>query len=518
MGRYQNGKKVFGPGFKPASIDWPAWVEFANVCAANGWEIGGTIYEPGSRWDNLKRICAAGGGEPIFVGAKLSVRFNAPKVALDTIRLADLADGEIQIPAMKTWRDRKNGLIPKYRSEAHKWEYVQSNLVSVASYVTEDRGEEKVEERQIDLCQIANQAAQLCAYELVNGRELGPIVLPLKPRFIEYQVGETLDVGEDLAAQTGLPEGMLLNITGRSVDPQSAIITLTLESETTAKHAFALGRTGTAPPNPALLDPEEADNNAVGHQNRQVHVEVTPTITFAADYEGTVNPDFLPAYIYPRVTLAGQTVKADDEVHYSITSSGVTATVDNADGSPTKGDVEITALTANSGYVDLTVTVDGVSLPAKRTNIRKEIGLPSALGGPGAKIATDNAFGGVSTTTYGQISDTARITLVAGESLYGTAPLDYIPANGGSEVTRTATLVWQYSTAGAGVWTDFGTGIAGTPATSADAGEPEYGHVDCNQSKSGLAAGDYDIRLMAKLNSSGRNVNFTGTATIQAKL
>jgi hypothetical protein len=50
LGRYQNGKKVFGCGFAVDAIDWPAWTEFANVCEANEWKIGGTIFEPGSRW------------------------------------------------------------------------------------------------------------------------------------------------------------------------------------------------------------------------------------------------------------------------------------------------------------------------------------------------------------------------------------------------------------------------------------------------------------------------------------
>jgi hypothetical protein len=256
MGRFQNGVKVFGPAFAPDTIDWPAWIAFSNVCDANGWKAGGIIFEgPGvSRWDNLKRICAAGAAEPVFLGGLLSVRYSAPKVALDTITEADLADGEIRIAGMKTWTQRLNAIVPKYKSELNHWDYVQSKEVSVDSYVAAD-GEEKSEEHTYELCQQQNQSAQLAGYELVNGRELGPIVLPLKPRLSRYRPGEALNVN--------LPKLGLVNrlctITIRHRDPGKFMVTLTLETETSSKHPFALGQTGTAPPPPALSTGEDRD-------------------------------------------------------------------------------------------------------------------------------------------------------------------------------------------------------------------------------------------------------------------
>jgi hypothetical protein len=511
-GRYQNGKKVIGCGFSEAGIDIAAFVELANICDANGWTLGGTIYEPGSKWDNLKRILATAAAEPVFVGARLSVRFNAPRIALDTITADDLADGEYIVPAMKTWRDRINGIIPRYRSETHKWEYVQSDLVTVAGYVTED-GEEKQEERQFDLVQDKDQAAQLAAYELVNGREFGPIVLQCKPRMIEYVPGEALEID---IPELGL-NGQLCIITGRRLDPGTAMVELTLESETTTKHAYALGRTGTAPPTPTITSGADMDDVVGGNSDRQVSIEAVPSLSFAADYQGTVTSPLLPFTIYPIVNQGGVSIKLDDATEYALANSGVTATVNSTDGSGTKGNIEITALTANSGYIDLTVAVGGVAYPTKRIIIAKSIGLPPSLGGAGAKIASDNSFSGTSSTSYSVISDVVTVTLATGESLYGTAPLDYIPETGGGQVTRTATAKWEYSVAGAGVWSDFAAGITGSTSRSADLGEPEYGHVDCNQTKSGLAAGNYDVRLSALVSASGRAVGFTGTATVEAK-
>lgn len=504
--------KVFGCGFEELSFDWPAWIAFANVCDANEWKVGGAIYEGPriSKWDNLKRICAAGGGEPVFTGGLLSVRFASPKVALDTITFDDIV-GECSVAAMKSRRERINGIVPRFRSEANKWEYVQSDLVSVEDYVTADGGL-RTDERQYDLVQEKDHAAQLAAYELVDAREFGPIVLPCKPRLIEYRPGEALELD---IPELGLVEQLAI-IRGRSIDPETCVVTLTLESETTAKHEFALGQTGTAPPPPSITTGEEADAIASVNRARQVSIEIDPSRTYAADFEGNVAADLLPDVISPRVAVNGVDIKLDDETHYSIATVGVTATVENVDGAGDKGDIEITGLTANNGYIDLTVEVDGVPYPAKRIIIRKDIGLVPSLGGPGAKIASDNSFNALNSTSYVAITDIVTVTLGTGETLYGTAPLDYIPATGGGQVSRTATAKWQYSPAGAGTWTDFGTGIAGTVSRSADAGEPEYGHGDFNQNAAGLGAADYDVRLVALLDATGRNVTFTGTATVQA--
>lgn len=156
---------------------------------------------------------------------------------------------------MKSWRDRINTVVPRYRSEAHKWEYVQAEAVTSSTYVTED-GEEKTKEIQYDLVQDVDQAAVLAAYELVNSREFGPIQLSVKPKFMFYRPGEavTLDIPE-----AGLVSELAL-ITDRIVDPANGSVQLTLISETTAKHSFALGQTGVAPPSPTIVPPEDMDD------------------------------------------------------------------------------------------------------------------------------------------------------------------------------------------------------------------------------------------------------------------
>jgi hypothetical protein len=255
-GRFMNGIKVVGAGIPQNAVNIPAFVELANICDANAWKVGGAVYEgPGfSRWDNLKRILQAASAEPVWVGGLLSCRFSSPKTTLVQINSDDLADGDIEVQAMSNFKDRHNTLVPRYRSEPHKWEYVQADAVQNTTYLAED-GETKTDEVQYDLVQNKDQAAQLAAYELANRREFGPIRITCKNHLRTFKPGEavTLNISE-----AGLVSQLAV-ITSRTVDPSTGSVQFELVSETTAKHAYALGKTGVAPATPTIIAPQDVD-------------------------------------------------------------------------------------------------------------------------------------------------------------------------------------------------------------------------------------------------------------------
>src|SRR3546814_7608152 len=64
-------------------------------------------------------------------------------------------------------------------------------IFTVSEYVTED-GEERSAEWPFNFVKDVDQAAQLAAYRLVNGRELHPIELPCMPRLRAYRPGDCL--------------------------------------------------------------------------------------------------------------------------------------------------------------------------------------------------------------------------------------------------------------------------------------------------------------------------------------
>lgn len=253
-------QKVFGVGLHWDAVEVADFVALANVCDDNDWTCNGVISEPGDKWANLKSILQSGGAEPCHKNGRIGVRINAPRVALDTITRDDLAEGDLVVPGMQSYRDRLNTIIPKYRSPDHKWEYVATQeVLQVLEYVEED-GEEKAGERQYNLVTSPVQAAQLAAYDLVGGRERGPIELVCKPRLRGYSPGDLLTVDIPEAGLEGV-DCVLLN---RTIDPATMMVSVTLVTENPDKHDYALAQTGTAPPAITISPPEDADGIAGG--------------------------------------------------------------------------------------------------------------------------------------------------------------------------------------------------------------------------------------------------------------
>ncbi|CAA2991193.1 Hypothetical predicted protein, partial [Olea europaea subsp. europaea] len=204
------------------------------------------------KWDVLKAMLIAGAGAPVKRGATISCVVSAPQTSLDTLTAADVV-GEVSIPATASRRTRINVIWPRYREESQDWQVVPTAApVVIADYVTAD-GAQRTREVEYQLVQDPDQVGTLAAYDIENAREIGPIILPCKPRWMGYRPGDCITVSE--------PEYGLVNqkvvILNRNVDPATMITTLTVRTETDGKHPYALGQTASPPPSPALtsVDP-----------------------------------------------------------------------------------------------------------------------------------------------------------------------------------------------------------------------------------------------------------------------
>lgn len=257
-GRYVNGVKVFGVDLGDAAIDLDKAVAWANVCDTNSWYVDGTIYEPGDKWDNLKRICEAGAAQPVLKGGVLSFDYQAARTSLANVTRDDLASDDVNAKLIgKGWKARHNTLVPRYRSEAHQWNYVQAEQAQVGAWVTAD-GEEKLDERQWDLVTGVNQVTQLAYYDLYQRREAGPFTIYCKPHMRLYGPGDCLTLKEELGLH---PDGDVKAIVrSRTVDPNTGVVTLELEQETDGKHTAALAATGVAPSTITLPTSEDFDD------------------------------------------------------------------------------------------------------------------------------------------------------------------------------------------------------------------------------------------------------------------
>ncbi len=249
-GHIQNGVLVAGGGLKVSGIDIAPFVDWANVCDANGWKVGGIVYTTSDNsWDILKMIAQAGGGEVMPVGAQLSCTYSAPRVSIGTLTSEDIS-GDVDVPGTASRRLRRNTVIPRVRLETHGWEEVPLDAIAIPAYVAVDGGSRPTE-LTFPLVQQIDQGAQLGLYAMWNGRELDGIVLPAKVYAIGYRPGDCLTVD--------IPEAALnardVVVRNREIEGSTMGVTLTCRSETFAKHQFCLGQTGAAPPTPDLSVP-----------------------------------------------------------------------------------------------------------------------------------------------------------------------------------------------------------------------------------------------------------------------
>ena len=133
IGWHQNGKLAAGVGLPVSGLLLDQFVEGANVADANGWKVGGVVYTTDDKWDVLKNILQAGGGEPVRLGALVGCIIDTPRVSLATITQADVL-GDVSATAMQAKRDRINAgivalslVVAGKMSKIGKWQEIPAD-------------------------------------------------------------------------------------------------------------------------------------------------------------------------------------------------------------------------------------------------------------------------------------------------------------------------------------------------------------------------------------------------------
>jgi hypothetical protein len=267
-GTIDRTKKLAGIGAPDVAVDIAAFVDGANVASANSWTVSGEWTTSDDKWQVLSAMLQAGGGVPLSRGAQISCMINTPRASIMTLTQADLV-GTVNIRVMASRKDRPNTIIPRYRSEPHKFEEVPAGAVTSSVYVTEDRGEERSREVSYRYVRAAKQAAELAAYDLANVRETLRPTIPGKIHLLNLRSGDAFTVD---MPETGM-NGQKVVLIRRSFDVATGAVTLECRSETDAKHAWALGQTASPAPSPTLTAPS-----------------VAPPAPLAGDWTVTVRP------------------------------------------------------------------------------------------------------------------------------------------------------------------------------------------------------------------------------------
>lgn len=221
-------------------LDTATYAAWANRCESLGWKVSGEIDLNEDREAVSRAFCQAGAAVPIQKGGKDSVFYQSVKTSIMTLTEADFV-GDIEVQTSPEIRDRANGIVPRFRSEAHGWESVAGSLVTATSYVTEDGGS-RIAEINFPLVVSSTQAGQLAAYQMVQSRERFLLRGPIHPRILAVGPGEAVTI--DAPARGFSSVKMIME--GRQIGTDGAI-TCSFRSETDGKHSYATGVTITVP-------------------------------------------------------------------------------------------------------------------------------------------------------------------------------------------------------------------------------------------------------------------------------
>jgi hypothetical protein len=241
------GRLYAGIGAGVTGVDIAAFVRAANIADANGWLICGQWTTSDGKWSVLTEMAKAGSGSIVIKNGIISCIVDTPLTSLGTVTADDL-NGPITLPTGSSFTARVNTIFPRFTSEAHRWQIVQADTpVKAATYVAEDGA---VRSKTLDWQYVpaVNQACQLAAYTICNGREIPGIVLQGKPKLRNYDVGDCFTLNID---EAGLATTKVM-VTRRGTDPMTGGVTLTVRTETDSKHPYSLGLTGVAPATPGI--------------------------------------------------------------------------------------------------------------------------------------------------------------------------------------------------------------------------------------------------------------------------
>ncbi len=240
------------------------------------------------------------------------------------------------------------------------------------------------------------------------------------------------------------------------------------------------------------------------------------------DYLGEPKSGQFNRTLTPVVTRGGTSIRTDNATSYSISNSGVTATVNNTNGSADKG--RITVTDGGAGSIALTVTVSGVAYGPYSIPFTVVDDAPPSSGGGGAGGGSDSTLAEVTSTTFAAMTrvdageSIFTVTISgAGDTINGVAPLTYEWTISSGSGSNSLVAKWQYRELPSGSWTDFDTALTGTAATyDADEFSLTLGALNVNQTVSGLSAADYEVRMVGKKNTADGNfiTVATGTATV----
>lgn len=507
-----NGLLAVGKGISPARIDLESFAIAANICDEEVTKVGGGT-EPRYRCDGVW----SEGDPPTSVGDMINATMNADLDDVDgKLRLtifhndlatpdADFTDADVlgaflwePAPSLDQTFNIVRGTFTD-PSDVSLYQQVDYPEVAIAS----PDGLDRILPVDFPMVQSASQAQRLAGLRIAR-QQFGGGTFSAEFQATAWKVQKN-----SVVRLTFAPRGFV-NKLFRVAEMDlriDGVVPLVLREE----HASIYGApTLNAPIDPVATTPWDPTLDPITVTLRDLSTSIVGTdVTLQADYAGTVT-SALPHLQAYRLLEDGVDVTTEASWGVTVLSGTIDATIGAADGNL---DLDLSGGILTDSTLRIAAARNGV-IKTLDVKVTKNLGSVPGAGDSSPKIKVWDSFTAVNTTGFVAITAVKTVTLAGGETLYGTAPLDYYVGSS-SPLSRTATAKWRYELVGSGTPADFNTAITGTPAVGGWAFEPGYGEF--THSKSGLAAGDYDVWIEAQLDASGVDVNFAGQAVVEAK-
>ena len=257
----------------------------------------------------------------------------------------------------------------------------------------------------------------------------------------------------------------------------------------------------------------------------QVVAPTPPAQIINRNSDGTVKVGEFPRTLTPMINRGGTDIRTDSGTSYSFTATNAFSGVSLLTG-VNKGRLQVND--GDAGTITLTATVDGVDYPIIYSFETRDDPIPTTSGGTSSgavKQASDNSFPIVQNsgaeqpiTRTGSSESVFLINVAAGESLKGQGTLSYAVQASSNDESASLSVKWQYKLPSSSNWLDFGTYNTGALSQwIASEFSFEPASVNTNQTVSGLAADDYEVRAVAEaVGTNPININ-SGTLNIVAQ-
>lgn len=235
-------KLVGGYGAAIDAIDVAAYVAAHSVAVAYGWKVSEVPTSADDKYDVRKRLLQSAGCEPATICGLISVVCSAAPVASEMVVANRDTSGRPQIAIGRSRLERRNVALPKFKSEANRWEMAQIGAVGNPDWITQDRGR-RASGPSYSTVPDKDQCAALAYLDLAHDRALVG-----EAQFFAHMM--RVEPGKAFTWQE--PEFRMVDlkvqVRTRSYDPMKAMVRTVFRAERDEDYVEAGLVTGVAPP------------------------------------------------------------------------------------------------------------------------------------------------------------------------------------------------------------------------------------------------------------------------------